>query len=109
MKRPDLPRLLDRDLEKLFAEHFFDDDSNWAENVRSFIDLLWTLRVMFDQHMIKWADQGEVEIHLISSLSLSTNNGKRYMSRARGWTPTEDFRFCRACSTTLKRSRHSTG
>jgi hypothetical protein len=84
MNRPDLPRLLDRDLEKLFAEHFFDDDSNRAENVRSFIDLLWTLRVMFDQYMIKWADQGEVEIHLISSTSLSTNNGKRYMSRARG-------------------------
>ena len=54
-----------------------------AENVRSFIDLLWRLRVIFDESIIKWADQGEEEIHLISRISVSPSNGKCYMSRSR--------------------------
>lgn len=82
--RADVPRLLDGELQTLFETHFFNDDAWRAENVRSFIKLLWKLRVIFDEHMIKWADQGEEEIHLISKISVSTNNGKRYMSRARG-------------------------
>lgn len=84
-KRDDLPRLLDRELLNLFDEHFFQDSLKRTENVRSFIALLWRLRVIFDEHFIKWSDQGEVEIHLISkiSVSLSTKNKYRYMSRSR--------------------------
>ena len=81
--RPDLPRLLDRELLALFEAHFFQDATTRAENVRSFIDLLWRLRVIFDEHLIKWADRGEDEIHLISNISVSTSSGKRYMSRSR--------------------------
>ncbi len=81
--RPDLPRLLDRELLALFEAHFFHETTRRAENVRSFIDLLWRLRVLFDEHIIKWADQGEEEIHLISKISVSTSSGKRYMSRSR--------------------------
>lgn len=83
--RGDLPRLLDRELLALFEAHFFGDadGSKRTENVRSFIDLLWRLRVIFDEHFIKWADHGEEEIHLISSISTSTSSGKRYMSRSR--------------------------
>jgi hypothetical protein len=81
--RPDLPRLLDRELLALFEAHFFYDESKQTENVRSFIELLWRLRVIFDEHIIKWVDQGEEEIHLISNISVSTSNGKRYMSRSR--------------------------
>lgn len=77
-ERADLPRLLDRELLELFEAHFFQDTRKRAENVRSFIDLLWRLRVIFDEHIIKWADQGEDEIHLISTIS-----GKHYMSRSR--------------------------
>lgn len=83
-ERADLPRLLDGELQLLFEAHFFKDEAGGAENVRSFINLLWKLRVVFDEHMIKWVDQGEEEVHLISRISVSTNNGKRYMSRARG-------------------------
>ena len=83
-ERPeDLPRLLDRELLALFEEYFFKDTTKRAENARSFIDLLWRLRVIFDEHIIKWADQGEEEAHLISSISVSTSSGKRYMSRSR--------------------------
>lgn len=81
--RPDMPRLLDRELLSLFEAHFFQDTTKRAENVREFIDLLWRLRVIFDEHLIKWADQGEEEIHLISNISVSTSSGKRYMNRSR--------------------------
>jgi len=79
----DLPRLLDRELIELFKDHFFLDTIKRAEKVRSFIDLLWRLRVIFDEHIVKWADQGEEEIHLISNISVSLSSGKRYMSRSR--------------------------
>lgn len=82
-KRNDLPRLLDQELLTLFDEHFFSDSSNKTENVRSFMELLWKLRVIFDNHFIKWVDQGEDKVHLISNISVSTSNGKRYISRSR--------------------------
>ena len=82
-ERTDLPRLLDRELLRLFEDHFFQGTTKRAENVRSFIDLLWRLRVIFDEHIIKWVDQGEEEIQLISNISVSSSNGKRYMSRSR--------------------------
>jgi len=82
-KRDDLPRLLDRELLTLFDEHFFQESIKRAEDVRSFIALLWRLRVIFDIHFIKWIDQGEEEVHLISNISVSTSSGKRYVSRSR--------------------------
>ena len=81
--RPDLPRLLDRELLALFEAHFFTVSTSRSENVKSFIELLWRLRVIFDERIIKWADQGEEEVHLISNISVSTSGGKRYMSRSR--------------------------
>ena len=82
-KLDDLPRLLDRELLNLFDEHFFQNSLKRSEDVRSFIELLWTLRVIFDTHFIKWVDQGEDEVHLISNISVSTSSGKRYVSRSR--------------------------
>jgi Protein of unknown function DUF262/Protein of unknown function (DUF1524) len=90
-ERPDLPRLLDRELLALFEAHFFNDATPRAENVRSFIELLWRLRVIFDKHIIKWADQGEEKVHLISNVSLSTSSGKRYMSRSRKTDSHDEF------------------
>ncbi len=84
-KRDDLPRLLDRELLNLFEAHFFQDSKKEPESVRSFIALLWRLRVIFDVHFIKWVDQGEEEVHLISKISVSTStkNKNRYISRSR--------------------------
>ena len=82
----DLPHLLDRKLLTLFEDYFFKPAKareDRGERVRSFIDLLWQLRVIFDKHCIKWVDQGEEEIHLTSAISVSPSNGKRYMSRSR--------------------------
>lgn len=89
--RPDLSRLLDRELLELFEVHFFTDALKRSANVKSFIELLWELRVRFDEHCIKWVDQGEDEVHLISNISLSTNSGKRYMSRSRETDSHRDF------------------
>lgn len=81
----DLPRLLDRELLNLFDAHFFCISDDKAENVRSFIALLWRLRVIFDEHVIKWVEQGEEEIHLISRISVSSSikSKSRYMNRSR--------------------------
>lgn len=83
--RSDLPRLLDRELLVLFENHFFKDVAQRAKNAKSFIKLLWRLRVIFDEHIIKWVDQGEEEIHLISNISVSTStrSKNRYISRSR--------------------------
>jgi hypothetical protein len=79
----DLPRLLDRELLELFEDHFFNGEGDRRANVKSFIKLLWKLRVLFDQHFIKWVDQDEEEMHLISQISISTSGDKRYMHRSR--------------------------
>lgn len=81
--RQDLPRLLDRELLALFEANFFTDATKRTENAKSFIELLWRLRVIFDRHLIKWVDQGEDEVHLISNIGVSPSGGKRYMSRSR--------------------------
>lgn len=80
--RDDLPRILDKQLLGLFEERFFRDSAN-AEEVRSFIGLLWRLRVIFDRHVIKWVDQDSEVVHLISAIHVSESKGKRYMSRSR--------------------------
>ena len=91
-KRGDLPRLLDRELLHLFDQHFFQDSPKTTENVRSFIKLLWRIRVIFDEHFIKWVDQGEEEVHLISKISVSTSKNKnRYMSRSLETDAHRDF------------------
>lgn len=82
----DLPRVLDSELLALFDAHFFQQsavDMADAHKVRSFIDLLWRLRVLFDTHVIKWVDQGDEEVHQISPISISSSEGHRYINRSR--------------------------
>ena len=86
--RPDLPRVLDRDLLTLFDAHFSGpeiapDLQQRAEDVRTFVSLLWEVRVLFDDHVIKWVDQGTREVHLIGSVTASTSKGRSYISRSR--------------------------
>lgn len=85
----DLPRVLDRDLLGLFEDHFpgpgptHPDDDRRAADVRSFLGLLWQVRVLFDEHVIKWVDQGTREVHVIGNVSESTSKGRSYISRSR--------------------------
>lgn len=81
-QREDLPRVLDRELLALFRDHFFALEGR-ASNVRSFLDLLWRVRVLFDEFVIKWVDQGEEEVHLIARVQVSAARAGRFMSRSR--------------------------
>lgn len=82
----DLPRVLDRELLALFEQHFDDETAsrcfNAAAKARSFLHLLWRLRVLFDAYVIKWVDHGQDEVHLISSTGVSVSKGHRYVSRS---------------------------
>lgn len=86
--RADLVRVLDRELLSLFEKHFFSADGGTvapdrAGAARSFIDLLWRLRVLFDEHVIKWVDQGSQNVHLISRIGSTTSKGRSYLTRSR--------------------------
>lgn len=73
--RPDIPRILDKELLRLFTDHFFAQTAQpeLAADVRSFIALLWELRYLFDKHIIKWVNRGEEEQHLILKPRLNTS------------------------------------
>ena len=73
--RPDIPRILDKELLRLFTDHFFAQTAQpeLAANVRSFIELLWEQRYIFDKHIIKWVNRGEEEQHLILKPRLNTS------------------------------------
>ncbi|MNJ20881.1 hypothetical protein D3C77_152230 [compost metagenome] len=81
----DLPRVLDRQLLALFEEHLLvpADLAQRAARAQGFIDLLWRMRVLWDEYVIKWVDQGDDEIHQVCHTSISASDGKRYIIRSR--------------------------
>jgi len=83
--RDDLPRLLDRQLLALFEAAFLvpADELQRAERAQGFIDLLWRMRVLWDEYVIKWVDQGDEEVHQVCLTSVSTSDNKRYINRSR--------------------------
>jgi hypothetical protein len=76
--RNDLSHILDRELLELFENNLFKpsetNKDQLASDVRSFIELLWELRYLFDKYIIKWVDRGEERQHLICTLRLSENS-----------------------------------
>ncbi|WP_166805123.1 DUF262 domain-containing protein [Nitrosococcus wardiae] len=62
--KADLPRILDKELLRLFDAHFLQEGASGAQ-VKSFIELLWEIRYCFDQSVIKWVNTGEEERQLI--------------------------------------------
>lgn len=83
--RVDLPRLLDRQLLALFEVAFLVpvDEVQRTERAQGFIDLLWRMRVLWDEYVIKWVDQGDEENHQVCLTSVSTSDNKRYINRGR--------------------------
>lgn len=81
----DLPRVLDRQLLALFEAHFLTqaDPAQRAARAQGFIDLLWRMRVLWDEYVIKWVDQGDDEIHQVCHTSISASDDKRYINRSR--------------------------
>lgn len=81
----DLPRVLDRQLLALFEAHLLQAAApeQRAARAEGFIDLLWRMRVLWDEYVIKWVDQGDDEIHQICHTSISASDDKRYINRSR--------------------------
>jgi len=81
----DLPRMLDRQLLALFEAHFLTqaDSAQRAARAQDFIDLLWRMRVLWDEYVIKWIDRGDDEIHQVCHTSISASDDKRYINRSR--------------------------
>lgn len=58
--RPDIDRILDKELLETFETHFFEyleeleNDDQRALEVANFISLLWEVRFVFDQYVVKW-------------------------------------------------------
>lgn len=78
--RQDLPRLLDKNLLKLFEESALKTN---ADDVRSFLQMVFRLRVLFDQHVIKWVDRGESDVHLLTTAKPNDRtDSKRYLNRS---------------------------
>ncbi len=73
-RRPDLPRIADKELLDLFERHFLRDAE--ADDVRSFVALLWELRVVFDQHVVKWVLRGEDEQLVLHRLRVESVEGQ---------------------------------
>lgn len=80
--RHDLPRILDKQLLNLFSLHFLTSETG-ANEVRSFIRLLWETRYAFDKHIIKWVRIDKDEEHLICRLYLNTSEKSRTLQRPR--------------------------
>lgn len=80
--RPDLPRILDKQLLDLFAEHFFTKVTS-ANDIKSIIRLIWETRYQFDKHIIKWVYLGDEEQHLICDLYLNTSGRSKSLQRQR--------------------------
>lgn len=80
--RKDLPRILDKELLGLFTGHFFSAGTH-ADEVKSFIRLLWETRYQFDKYIIKWVNLGDEEQHLICDLYLNTSGKSKSLQRQR--------------------------
>lgn len=79
----DLPRIADRDLLALFSSHFLPGAG--ADEVRSFVELLWEIRYVFDEHVVKWVRVGDDEILSVARIHVEED-------RRRGTTTTRIFR-----------------
>lgn len=80
--RDDLPRILDKELLDLFTGSFF-TPAPTADDVSSFIQLLWETRYCFDKHIIKWVTLDKDEQHAVCRLYLSTSDGSTSLQRRR--------------------------
>lgn len=82
--RPDIDKVLDKDLLHIFQAHWLDAPASPAEReseAGDFIDLLWRARYLFDKHVIKWVEDGEEEIQAIRRLRVNSSRGYQSLVR----------------------------
>lgn len=88
--RKDLDRILDRNLTKIFEEFFFSSETpqQQEQDAKGFVDLVWTIRVLWDATIIKWTE-AEIRsesrpdrIHMLCKTSVSGERTTRNLTRS---------------------------
>lgn len=85
--RPDIDRVLDKELLDTYENHFFsylenmDDDANQAREAADFIELLWEVRFVFDEFVVKWIKDKGTDILQLCSLYEKKDDKKVYLYR----------------------------
>lgn len=64
---------------KSFEDHFFNEMPSGEDDVKSFIELLWSVRYLFDKHVVKWISRNESETLIICRLNKSGTSLGRSM------------------------------
>ena len=78
--KADIPKILDKELLSIFSNSLLALEPD-EEDIKEFIELLWSIRYLFDKHVIKWVDQDGSEVHLISKMIKYNKNDKFYLKR----------------------------
>lgn len=78
----DISKISDKDLLAIFNMHWlvFNPDAN---QVKSFIELLWQVRYLFDKHVIKWIMVEDERVHAIRRLYVNKSSARNtaYLQR----------------------------
>lgn len=84
--RPDIDRVLDKELLDTFEHHFFSyledmEPHQQAREAADFIELLWEVRFVFDKFVVKWIKDKGTDILLLCSLYEKKDDKKVYLYR----------------------------
>ena len=79
--KEDIPKILDKELLSIFENNLLIPDVE-QEEIKEFIELLWEVRFLFDNHIIKWVEDDGNEIHLIRKLEKYKSKDKFYLRRS---------------------------
>ena len=77
--RPDVAKILDKDLIAIFERSWLNDGAS-EQDVKTFIELLWEVRYLFDKYVIKWVEDEDEEVHSIRRLRKNKNTSSRNAS-----------------------------
>lgn len=76
----DIPKIADNALLDIFSAYFLTHVTS-DEEIKSFIELLWKVRYVFDKHVIKWVGPKDHEMHMIRKIEKVRNKNYYYVQR----------------------------
>jgi hypothetical protein len=80
--KSDIKKVLEKELLGIFEESFFKaEEKPDIDDVKSFIELLYEIRYLFDKYIIKWVKSGEDEYHSILSIRKTKSRNNYYLIR----------------------------
>ena len=85
--RKDIERIYDKELIDSFRNHFFsyvgelESNEERANEVAAFVELLWDIRFVFDQYVIKWLKDEGTDVLKLCKVYEKPDNDKVYLYR----------------------------